>query len=65
MEEGTIPSETLSFKHQKFTFEDWEKLIQLDAVRELLAEGLQAHFEVFDKYRMFLFSEQPFASRNF
>lgn len=45
VEEGIIPSETLSFKHQKFAFENWEKLIQLDAIRELLAEGLQAHFE--------------------
>mmetsp|Transcript_4857 Transcript_4857/g.6784 ORF Transcript_4857/g.6784 Transcript_4857/m.6784 type:complete len:382 (+) Transcript_4857:28-1173(+) len=45
VEEGIIPTEILSFKHQKFTFENWEKLIQLDAVRELLAEGLQTHFE--------------------
>jgi hypothetical protein len=45
LEEGVSPLETLAFKHQKFNFDSWEKLIQLYAIREALASGLQSHVE--------------------
>jgi len=45
VEEGTVPKEVLSFKHQKFEFDSWSQLLQLNAIRELLGEGLQTHFE--------------------
>jgi len=45
IEEGKVPKEILSFKHQKFEFDSWAQLIQLNAFRDLLGEGLQTNFE--------------------
>jgi len=45
VEEGYYPSETLSFKHQKVEFDSWVKLTRLNALRDVLGEGLQVHFE--------------------
>jgi len=45
LERGIAPKEVLSFKHQKIEFDNWEKLVQLDFMRETLNEGLQLHFE--------------------
>jgi len=42
---GIIPSETLEFKHQKFEFDEWHLILQLDRFRNILGEGLQNHFE--------------------
>eukprot|EP01116_Phalansterium_solitarium_P024255 TRINITY_DN8836_c0_g1_i2.p1 TRINITY_DN8836_c0_g1~~TRINITY_DN8836_c0_g1_i2.p1 ORF type:complete len:245 (+),score=115.24 TRINITY_DN8836_c0_g1_i2:513-1247(+) len=43
--DGLEPLESLSILHQKFEFDTWEKLVQLNALRDTLAEGFQAHFE--------------------
>jgi len=48
VELGVEPKESLSFKHQKFEFSGWNELIQLDAMRDVLGEGLQEHFEMND-----------------
>lgn len=45
IENGEEPSESLVFKFQKFNFGSWTELIQLEALREVLGEGLQNHFE--------------------
>jgi len=45
VEDGNKPCEILSFKHQKFRFESWSKIRQLNAFRDFLGEGLQTHFE--------------------
>lgn len=45
IENSKIPSEILEFKHQKFFFDTWKKIIQLDMLREILGQGLQTHFE--------------------
>jgi hypothetical protein len=43
---GESPVETLSFKFQKFDFDSWVKIIQLNAIRDALGQGLSVHFEV-------------------
>eukprot|EP01118_Nematostelium_gracile_P016287 TRINITY_DN6705_c0_g1_i1.p1 TRINITY_DN6705_c0_g1~~TRINITY_DN6705_c0_g1_i1.p1 ORF type:complete len:388 (+),score=103.05 TRINITY_DN6705_c0_g1_i1:84-1247(+) len=45
VETGESPIETLSFKFQKFDFDSWHKIIQLNTLRDTLAQGLQTHFE--------------------
>jgi len=45
VELGQFPVESLSFKFQKFEFETWVKILQLDAIRDALGPGLQIHFE--------------------
>jgi len=45
VESGEEPREILSFKHQKFEFNTWSQIKQLNALRECLGEGLQTHFE--------------------
>jgi len=45
IEDGEIPSASLVFKHQRYDFASWSQLIQLDALRDLLGEGLAIHFE--------------------
>jgi len=48
VETGEGLNETLSFKFQNFTFNTWTRLIQLNAIRELLGTGLHLHFEAND-----------------
>jgi len=38
-------TETLEFKHQKFAFDEWYLILQLDRFRAALTEGLQNHCE--------------------
>jgi len=45
VETGEAPSETLSFKHQKYNFTNFCEITQLNALRDFLGEGLQVHFE--------------------
>jgi len=45
IESGDTPEEKLSFKHQTFLFDTWAQIIQLNAFRDFLAQGLQTHFE--------------------
>jgi len=45
VELGESPVETLSFKFQKFDFDSWVKIIQLNAIRDALGQGLSVHFE--------------------
>jgi len=45
LEEGTAPEEELSICDQKISFETWKQLIQLNFIRERLAEGTQEHLE--------------------
>jgi len=45
VENGEVPTITLSFKHQKVDFDSWHQIHQLNALRECLGEGLQIHFE--------------------
>jgi len=42
--ENISPEEVLSFKHQKFTFDTWTSIHQLNFFRECLGEGLHIHF---------------------
>lgn len=46
MQTGKEPTEVLTIKHQKFTFETWPTLRQLDHFRSALAQGTHIHFEV-------------------
>jgi hypothetical protein len=45
IETGKEPTEVLTIKHQKFTFETWPTLRQLDHFRSALAQGTHIHFE--------------------
>eukprot|EP01119_Soliformovum_irregulare_P016838 TRINITY_DN492_c0_g1_i1.p1 TRINITY_DN492_c0_g1~~TRINITY_DN492_c0_g1_i1.p1 ORF type:complete len:391 (+),score=115.63 TRINITY_DN492_c0_g1_i1:265-1437(+) len=45
IETGSVPEEVLSFRHQKVSFSSWAQLAQLNAFRDALGQGLQAHFE--------------------
>jgi len=38
------PEEILSFKHQKFSFDTWASIHQLNRLRDCLGEGLHIHF---------------------
>jgi len=44
IENGDIPKQTLTFKHQKYDFDTWSSLIQIGAFRDILGEGLDTHF---------------------
>lgn len=44
VEEGTLPEEVLSFKHQKISFSGWSKIKQLNFFRNSLSTGFHAHF---------------------
>lgn len=46
MKTGEVVSEVLEFKHQKFEFATWTELIQLNALRDILGQGVAVHFEV-------------------
>lgn len=45
IESGEEPIENLVFKFQKFNFSGWTEITQLNALRDILGEGLQSHFE--------------------
>lgn len=39
-----MPLEQLSFKFQKFQFDSWSSIVQLESFRECLGEGFHVHF---------------------
>jgi len=45
VEEGIVPTETLTFLRQKVVFESWSQITQLNAFRDVLGQGLQVHYE--------------------
>jgi hypothetical protein len=44
IEQGEINVEEVEIKHQKFKFNSWAEIKTLDAFRDLLGTGFQAHF---------------------
>lgn len=43
-----VAPETISIKSQKFTFDTWAEIKQLNALRECLGTGFHVHFETND-----------------
>jgi hypothetical protein len=43
---GSVPTETITVGSTKVEFHSWERLVQLNFVRQTLAEGTLVHFEV-------------------
>jgi hypothetical protein len=43
---GSVPTETITVGNTKVEFDSWERLVQLNFVRQTLAEGTLVHFEV-------------------
>lgn len=44
LEREQMPLEQLSFKFQKFQFDSWSSIVQLESFRECLGEGFHVHF---------------------
>jgi hypothetical protein len=45
VESGSVPTETITVGNTKVEFDSWERLVQLNFVRQTLAEGTLVHFE--------------------
>lgn len=45
VESGSVPTETITVGSTKVEFHSWERLVQLNFVRQTLAEGTLVHFE--------------------
>jgi len=46
VQDGTAPSTTLVFQHQKVKFTSWSDIKKLELFRDILGTGLQHHFVV-------------------